>query len=250
MISKLVIIRHGQSTWNRDNRFTGWTDVDLTEAGIEESRRAARLLVEGGFTFDLACASLLKRAIRTLWIILDEMDLMWIPVIRAWSLNERHYGALQGLDKAETARTYGKEQVYRWRRGYTVRPPALDWSDQRHPRFDRRYAGLRDDELPATESLKDTLNRVLPWWETEIAPLVREGKRILISAHGNSIRALMKHFDTISDEDISGINIPTGYPLIYEFGDGLKALRHYYLGDPDAISAAIEGVKKQHRSPL
>lgn len=245
MIPKIVLVRHGQSEWNKENLFTGWTDVDLTEQGIDECRNAARLLKEGGYTFDEACTSVLKRAIRTLWIILDELDLMWIPVHTTWRLNERHYGALQGMNKAETARKYGENQVHLWRRGYDVRPPVLEQSDRRHPRFDPRYQGLGKDELPAAESLKDTLGRVLPCWYNEIAPCLKQGKRILISAHGNSIRSLVKFFDEISDDDIMNVNIPTGFPLVYEFNRDLKAVNHYYLGDPDRIRAAEETVKHQ-----
>jgi 2,3-bisphosphoglycerate-dependent phosphoglycerate mutase len=229
MINKLVLIRHGQSLWNLENLFTGWTDVDLSEKGIEESRNAGMLLKDKGFVFNVAFTSFLKRAIRTLWIILDELDLMWIPVYQSWRLNERHYGSYQGLNKTEMAEKYGEEQVFLRRRGFDVRPPDLDRDDKRHPRFDPHYSALSDDDLPSAESLKDTLNRVLPIWHDEIAPLIEAGERILISAHGNSIRALVKYFDGISDADIVNVNIPTGIPLIYEFDENLKAVNHYYL---------------------
>lgn len=245
MIQRLVLVRHGQSVWNRENLFTGWTDVDLSEKGLEECRHAARLLKEGGYTFDEAFTSVLKRAIRTLWIILDELDLMWIQVRNTWRLNERHYGALQGMNKSDTAKQYGENQVHLWRRGYEVRPPALELTDKRHPRFDPRYQGIGANELPATESLKDTLSRVLPCWRHEIAPRLKEGKRILISAHGNSIRSLVKFFDDVSDDDIMNVNIPTGFPLIYEFDRELKAVNHFYLGDRDTITSAMDSVKHQ-----
>jgi len=239
---RLVLVRHGESTWNRENRFTGWTDVDLTERGREETRRAGRLLKDGGYTLDVAYTSLLKRAIRTLWIVLEETDFMWIPVHRAWRLNERHYGALQGLDKAETAARFGREQVHRWRRSYDVRPPALEQSDGRWPGHDRRYRGLEPEELPRTESLKDTVERFLPYWEEVIAPQVQAGQRAIISAHGNTLRALVKYLDRISDEDIAGLNIPTGVPLVYELDDSLRPLRHYYLGaSEDAEKTAHSG---------
>ncbi len=226
---KLVLVRHGQSAWNLENRFTGWTDVDITEAGREEALRGARALVENGFDFDLCYTSVLKRAIRTLWVIMDEMDRMWLPVIRNWRLNERHYGALQGLNKAETAQKHGDEQVFIWRRSFDVPPPALTPDDPRFPANDRRYAEIPRNELPLTESLKDTIARVLPYWEGEIAPKIREGKRVLITAHGNSLRALVKHLDSISDEDIPKVEIPTGVPLVYELDENLKPVEHYYL---------------------
>ncbi len=235
MVHKLVLIRHGLSVWNLKNLFTGWTDVDLTEEGIKQSRRAGKLLKESGFVFDEAFTSVLKRAIRTLWIILDELDLIWIPVHKSWRLNERHYGSYQGLNKTEMVKKYGEEQVLLRRRGFDVKPPALKIDDKRHPRFDPRYAGLRDEELPSAESLKDTLNRVLPCWHQEIEPKLKEGKRIIISAHGNSLRALIKHLESISDEDIVNLNIPTGTPLIYEFDQNLKVLNHYYLGERDGL---------------
>ena len=242
---KLVLIRHGESDWNRENRFTGWTDVDLSPTGIEEARRAAEYLLDRGFTFDLACTSLLKRAVRTLWIVLDEMDLMWVPVHRSWRLNERHYGALQGLNKAETAARHGEQQVKVWRRSYDVRPPALERTDERFPGHDRRYANLTDVELPRTESLKDTVARFLPYWHDTIAPAVRSGKRVLIAAHGNSLRALVKHVDGVSDADIVSLNIPTGVPLVYELDESLRPVRHEYLGDAEQIRKAQEAVARQ-----
>jgi len=241
----LVLLRHGESIWNLENRFTGWTDVDLSERGVEEAHRAALLLKDAGFTFDVAYTSVLKRAIRTLWIVLDDMDLMWIPVYRTWRLNERHYGALQGLNKKETAERYGAEQVQQWRRGYAVRPPALDFDDSRHPRFDRRYALLKPEELPATESLKDTLERVLPYWHEVIVPVLKSGQRVLISAHGNSLRALVKYLDNVSDEEIVQLNIPTGFPLVYELDSNLKAISHYYLGSEEEVKKAAESVAAQ-----
>jgi 2,3-bisphosphoglycerate-dependent phosphoglycerate mutase len=247
-IFKLVLLRHGQSTWNLENRFTGWTDVGLTEQGRLEALSAGRLLREGGYTFDLAHTSVLRRAIHTLWIVLEEMNLEWIPVGNAWQLNERHYGALQGLNKAETAEKFGEQQVKVWRRSYDVPPPALDASDERHPRFDRRYAELKPAELPATESLKMTLGRVLPFWHAAIAPQIKKGRRLLIAAHGNSIRALAKYLDDISDQAIPELNIPTGIPLVYELDEGLKPLKHYYLGDQEAAARAAEAVGKQGRS--
>jgi 2,3-bisphosphoglycerate-dependent phosphoglycerate mutase len=242
---KLVLVRHGESVWNRENRFTGWTDVDLSATGVEEAHRAGRGLRDGGFTFDEAHTSLLKRAIRTLWIVLDEMDLMWIPVHRSWRLNERHYGALQGLNKAETAAKHGEQQVKVWRRSYDVPPPALDDSDPRFPGRDRRYASLTDAELPRTESLKDTVVRFLPYWHETIAPAVRSGRRVLIAAHGNSLRALVKHLDGVSDADIVGLNIPTGVPLVYELDPDLRPIRHEYLGDAEQVRKAQEAVARQ-----
>lgn len=241
----VVLLRHGESVWNKENRFTGWTDVDLSEQGLREAREAARLLKEKGFTFDVAFTSLLKRAIRTLWMVLDDMDLMWIPVHRSWRLNERHYGALQGLNKAETAQKHGEEQVHVWRRSYDVPPPVLEESDERHPRHDRRYAELTPQELPATECLKDTVERFVPYWEDQIVPMIRSGKRVIIAAHGNSLRALVKYLDGISDEEIVDLNIPTGIPLIYELDQDLKPIRHYYLGDPEMAKKAAEAVAKQ-----
>ncbi len=241
----LVLQRHGESVWNKENRFTGWTDVDLSEKGIEEAKEAGRLLKQEGYTFDIAYTSVLKRAIRTLWITLDELDLMWIPVIRDWRLNERHYGALQGLNKAEMAEKYGEQQVLIWRRSYDVRPPALTPDDPRYPGRDPRYASLRKDELPLSECLKDTVARFLPAWHERIAPDIRAGKRVLISAHGNSLRALVKYLDNISDQEIVGLNIPTGAPLVYELDEDLKPIRHYYLGDPEKVRAAMEAVAAQ-----
>ena len=241
----LVLIRHGQSTWNLENRFTGWIDVDLSARGIEEARTAGRTLREAGFVFDVAFTSVLKRAIRTLWITLDEMDLMWIPVHRSWRLNERHYGALQGLDKAETAARHGEAQTHLWRRSYDVRPPALAADDPRHPRNDPRYAELSASELPLTECLKDTVERFLPYWHGIIARAVQSGKRVLIVAHGNSLRALVKYLDRISDADIVGLNIPTGIPLLYELNDDLMPIRSTYLGDPEAVRQATEAVANQ-----
>jgi 2,3-bisphosphoglycerate-dependent phosphoglycerate mutase len=242
---KLVLLRHGESTWNLENRFTGWIDVDLSPKGIEEAHAGGRLLREGGYTFDVAYTSLLKRAIRTLWITLDEMDLMWIPVIRSWRLNERHYGALQGLDKAETAAKYGDAQVLVWRRSYSEPPPPLTPDDERYPGRDRRYAGLDAAELPLAESLKDTVARFLPYWHETIVPDLQAGKRVLIAAHGNSLRALVKHLDGVSEAKIVGLNIPTGIPLVYELHDDLTPIRNYYLGDPEAARQAAEAVARQ-----
>ena len=242
---KLVLLRHGQSQWNLENRFTGWTDVDLTEQGITEARESARLLTADGYGFDVAYTSVLVRAIRTLWIVLDEMNMMWLPVIRDYRLNERHYGALQGLNKAETTKEHGVEQVKIWRRSYATSPPALARDDERFPGHDLRYSGVSPDALPLTESLKDTVARFLPYWEDEIAPRVQRGERVLIAAHGNSLRALVKHLDSVSEEEIVGLNIPTGIPLIYELDDELKTVRHYYLGDPEAAKRAAEAVARQ-----
>ena len=244
-MSILVLLRHGESQWNLENRFTGWTDVDLSSHGIQEAHRAGRLLKSVGYSFDVAYTSVLKRAIRTLWIVLDETDLMYIPVYRSWRLNERHYGGLQGLNKQATAEKYGKEQVQRWRRSYDVHPPALGKTDSRHPKFDPRYAHLNEDELPATESLKDTLNRVLPYWHETIVPSLRDRKSVFISAHGNSLRSLVKYLDNISDDEISGLNIPTGFPLVYELDNDLSAISHYYLGDEEEIKKATESVARQ-----
>jgi 2,3-bisphosphoglycerate-dependent phosphoglycerate mutase len=245
---RLVLLRHGESVWNKENRFTGWTDVDLSEKGIAEAHEAGKTLLREGYTFDCAFTSVLKRAIRTLWITLDEMDLMWIPVERSWRLNERHYGALQGLNKAEMAGKYGDEQVFVWRRSYTVPPPPLDADDARHPGKDRRYDALSPAELPATECLKDTVARFVPYWEGAIVPALKEGKQVLIAAHGNSIRALVKHLDKIPDDAIAEVNIPTGIPLVYELDDDLSPIRHYYLADEATVRAAIEGVKKQGKA--
>jgi 2,3-bisphosphoglycerate-dependent phosphoglycerate mutase len=245
---KLVLLRHGESLWNRENRFTGWTDVDLTDHGREEARRAGRLLKESGYTFDVAYTSVLKRAVKTLWLALEEMDLMWIPIYNSWRLNERHYGALQGLNKAETAQKFGEEQVLVWRRSYDTPPPALAADDPRHPGGDPRYATLSGAELPRTECLKDTVARFLPYWHETIAPSVRSGRRVVIAAHGNSIRALVKYLDDVSDADIVGLNIPTAIPLVYELDDTLKPLRHYYLGDPSMIEAAVKAVASQGKA--
>jgi 2,3-bisphosphoglycerate-dependent phosphoglycerate mutase len=245
---KIVFMRHGESTWNLENRFTGWTDVDLTEKGVREAKSAGQVLKEAGFTFDVAYTSVLKRAIRTLWLTLDDMDMMWLPVINDWRLNERHYGALQGLDKGETAAKYGDAQVLVWRRSYDTPPPALAADDERTSFHDPRYAGVPQESIPLTECLKDTVARVMPVWDEEIAPAIRAGKNILISAHGNSLRALIKMLDGISDEDIVGLNIPNGQPLVYELDADLKPIRHYYLGDQDAIAAAVAAVANQGKA--
>lgn len=245
---KLVLLRHGESDWNKQNRFTGWTDVDLSEKGIEEAKRAGELLKKEGFTFDIAYTSVLKRAIRTLWLTLDGMDLMWIPVVRNWRLNERHYGALQGLNKAETAAKFGDEQVLIWRRSYDIQPPKLEKSDERYPGHDPRYADLTEEELPLTECLKDTVARFLPLWHETIAPVIKSGKKVLIAAHGNSLRALVKYLDNIPDEEIVSLNIPTGIPLVYELDDDLKPIRHYYLGDEAAVEAAMQAVANQGKA--
>jgi 2,3-bisphosphoglycerate-dependent phosphoglycerate mutase len=239
------LLRHGESAWNLENRFTGWTDVDLTEQGVREAHEGGRLLKEGGYTFDLAHTSVLKRAIRTLWIALDEMDLMWIPVYRSWRLNERHYGALQGLSKKETVEKFGMEQVHAWRRSYDVPPPGLEETDDRFPSRDPRYAGLKPEEVPRSESLKDTLERVLPYWHEAIVPDLRVGKKILVAAHGNSMRALVKYLDKIPDEVITELNIPTGIPLVYELDDRLRAVNHYYLGEQEAVAKATASVAGQ-----
>ncbi len=227
----LVLLRHGESLWNNENRFTGWTDIDLSENGFSEAKNAGSLLKENGYSFDIAFTSVLKRAIRTLWIVLDEMDLMWIPVVRNWRLNERHYGALQGLNKAETAKKRGEDLVFQWRRSYHVQPPALIRSDERFPGLDPRYKHIPEHEIPLTESLENTVNRFLPFWFEHIVPTIVNGKKLLISAHGNSLRALIKHLDGISDENIPKVNIPTGIPLIYELNKDIKPIRHFYLGD-------------------
>jgi len=245
---KLVLIRHGESVWNKANLFTGWTDVDLSEKGIEEAHAGGQALFEAGYTFDIAFTSVLKRAIRTLWIVLDEMDLMWIPVHRAWQLNERHYGALQGLNKAETAAKYGDDQVLVWRRSYDVPPPALEKDDPRWPGHDRRYRDLDPADVPVTECLKDTVNRVLPYWNDVIAPTIRSGKRVVIAAHGNSLRALVKHLDNISDDDIIGLNIPTGIPLIYDLDVDLRPIKSEYLADPEAVRQAMQAVANQGKA--
>lgn len=244
-MKKLVLLRHGESEWNRQNRFTGWTDVPLDEKGIQEATEAGRVLRDEGLIFDVAYTSLLSRAIKTLWLVLEEMDFMWIPVRRSWRLNERHYGALQGLNKAETAERHGEEQTLIWRRSYDTPPPALTPDDERYPGKDPRYADLSPDEIPLTECLKDTVERFLPYWHDTIAPDVQAGKRVLITAHGNSLRALVKYLDNISDEEIVGLNIPTGIPQVYELDDDLTPIRHYYLGDPESVKAATQAVADQ-----
>jgi 2,3-bisphosphoglycerate-dependent phosphoglycerate mutase len=244
-MKKIVLIRHGESTWNKENRFTGWTDVDLSEKGLQEAKKAAEVLKKEGFIFDVAYTSVLKRAIRTLWITLDGMDLMWIPVYNSWRLNEKHYGALQGLNKAETAAKYGESQVLIWRRSYDIAPMALEKTDVRYPGNDARYKGLTSKELPLTECLKDTVARFLPYWHETIAPAVKSGKRVIIAAHGNSLRALVKYLDNVSEEKIVGLNIPTAMPLVYELEDDLKPIRSYYLGDPKEVKKAMEAVANQ-----
>lgn len=245
---KLVLMRHGESQWNLENRFTGWTDVDLTDLGRDQARKAGQMLKDQGYEFDIAFTSVLKRAIRTLWIALDAMDAMYLPVHNNWRLNERHYGALQGLNKAETAAQYGDEQVLIWRRAYAIAPNPLALDDARHPKFDPRYARLTPQQLPATECLKDTVERVLPFWEETIAPAIRAGRRVMISAHGNSLRALIKHLDHVSEEDIVHLNIPTGQPLVYELDKDLRPIRHYYIGDPAEIAAAMAAVEAQGKA--
>jgi 2,3-bisphosphoglycerate-dependent phosphoglycerate mutase len=242
---KIVLVRHGQSTWNLENRFTGWTDVGLTELGKTEALEAGKLLRDGGYVFDVAYTSVLRRAIQTLWLVLQEMNLEWIPVTNAWQLNERHYGSLQGLNKAEMAEKFGEAQVKIWRRSYDVPPPPLELDDERHPRFDPRYASLTSEQLPATESLKLTLERVLPYWHSALTPAIRSGKRVLVAAHGNSIRALVKYLDDISDAEITELNIPTGLPLVYELDENLKPIQHYYLGDPQAAAKKAAAVANQ-----
>jgi 2,3-bisphosphoglycerate-dependent phosphoglycerate mutase len=245
MSHKLVLIRHGQSTWNLENRFTGWTDVDLTELGRREALSGAEAIKAAGLTFDAAYTSVLKRAIKSLWLVMGILDLEWLPVTRAWQLNERHYGALQGLNKAETAEKFGEAQVKIWRRSYATPPPALELDDPRHPRFDRRYASLSTGHLPRTEALKDTVARMVPYWQTTLAPAILSGQRLLIAAHGNSIRALVKYLDNISEDEITELNIPTGVPLVYELGDDLRPIKSYYLGDPEAVKKAAEAVANQ-----
>ncbi len=245
---KIVLLRHGESDWNQKNLYTGWTDVDLNEKGIQEAHAGAKSLIEAGLTFDVAYTSVLKRAIRTLWIVLDEMDLMWIPVHRSWRLNERHYGALQGLNKAETAVQYGEAQVKLWRRSYDVRPPALEVTDARYPGHDRRYHDVPADELPRCECLKDTVARFLPYWNDTIIPSIKAGKRVIIAAHGNSLRALVKHLDHISDQDIVELNIPTGIPLVYELDEAFKPIKHYYLGNAEDIAKAAQAVANQGKA--
>jgi len=245
---KLVMIRHGESIWNQENRFTGWKDVDLSDKGLREAKAAGALLKKEGFVFDIAFTSVLRRAIRTLQIILDEMELMWIPVIKSWRLNERHYGALQGLNKSEMAAQFGEEQVHIWRRSYDTPPPPLEITDERYEGGSPRYAELGEGGFPLTECLKDTVARVLPFWEQEIAPALRSGKRVIIAAHGNSLRALVKHLDNIPDEEIVNLNIPTGIPLVYELDDDLKPIKHYYLGDPEEIARAQQSVANQGKA--
>lgn len=247
-MKKLILMRHGESTWNLENRFTGWKDVDLTEKGVEEARQAGRLLRAEGVDFDLAYTSLLTRAIRTLWLTQEEMELQWVPVVKHWRLNERHYGALQGLNKAETAAKFGDEQVLLWRRSYDVPPPALTRDDERNPATDPRYSALLPEELPLSECLKDTVLRVVPYWQMEIAPQLRAGKRVIIAAHGNSLRALIKHLDHVSDEAIVGLNIPTAVPLVYELTDDLRPIRNYYLGDQREIAKAQAAVANQGKA--
>ncbi len=242
---KLVLLRHGESDWNKENRFTGWTDVDLSDQGRKEASEAGQVLKNAGLTFDVAYTSVLKRAIRTLWMAMDEMDLLWVPVHRSWRLNERHYGALQGLNKSETAAKFGEEQVKIWRRSYDIPPPALEPSDDRYPGHDPRYRDLSAEELPLTECLRDTVARFLPYWEQHIAPDVRDGKKVLIAAHGNSLRALVKYLDDIPEDEIVNLNIPTGMPLVYELDENLRPLKSYYLGDPEKVKAAMEAVASQ-----
>ena len=244
-MTKLVLVRHGESTWNKENRFTGWTDVDLSEKGRQEAKEGGQVLKAQGYTFDIAFTSVLKRAIRTLWIVLDEMDLMWVPVHNSWRLNERHYGALQGLNMSETAAKFGEDQVKIWRRSYDVPPPPLEKDDPRYPGHEARYKQLTQSELPLTECLKDTVARFLPYWHETIAPAVLSGKKVIVAAHGNSLRALVKYLDKISDEQIVSLNIPTGMPLVYELDENLQPLKSYYLGDPEKVKAAMEDVAAQ-----
>ena len=247
-MDKLVLVRHGESTWNKENLFTGWTDVDLSKKGVEEAKEGGRVLKEQEYTFDIAFTSVLKRAIRTLWFVMDEMDLMWIPVVRDWRLNERHYGALQGLNKAQVAEKFGEKQVKIWRRSYDIRPPALEETDPRNPAKDPRYKELKKEQIPLTECLKDTVERFLPCWHDVIAPTVRSGKRVLIAAHGNSLRALVKYLDKIPDDVIPEVNIPTGMPLVYELRDDLTPIRNFYLGDPEKVKKAMEAVASQAKA--
>ena len=245
---KLVLIRHGESTWNQENRFTGWTDVDLNEKGLREAKAAGELLKKEGYSFDRSFVSLLKRALRTNWMILDELDELWIPIEPSWRLNERHYGSLQGLNKEETAAKFGDDQVLIWRRSYDVPPPALEKSDDRYPGHDRRYKSVAETELPLTECLKDTVDRVLPYWHSEIAPAVKRGENVLVTAHGNTLRALVKYFDNLSEKEVLALNIPTGIPLVYELDNDLQPIRHYYLGDQEAIAAAAAAVASQGKA--
>ena len=247
-MKKLVLLRHGESTWNKENCFTGWTDVALSEKGVQEAKTAGLLLKQNGFIFDVAYTSLLKRAVKTLWIVLEDMELMWIPVNLSWRLNERHYGALQGLNKSETAAKFGEQQVLLWRRSYDVRPPALDKSDIRYPGNDPRYRGLPEKHLPLTECLKDTVTRFLPYWNETIAPAVKSGQTVILSAHGNSLRALVKHLDHISDQQIVELNIPTGIPLVYELDNNMTPLKHYYLGDEETVNQAVQAIANQGKA--
>ncbi|HEX7811321.1 MAG TPA: 2,3-diphosphoglycerate-dependent phosphoglycerate mutase [Burkholderiales bacterium] len=247
-MNKIVLLRHGESVWNKENRFTGWTDVDLSEKGLEEAREAGKVLKEAGFRFDVAHGSVLKRAIRTLWIVLDQLELMWIPQQLSWRLNERHYGALQGLNKAEMAAQFGEEQILAWRRSYDIPPPALEKSDERYPGRDPRYARMKPQDIPVTECLKDTVARFLPHWNDVIAPDVKAGRNVIVVAHGNTIRALVKYLDNVSEKDIVGLNIPTGIPLVYELDDNLKPLKHYYLGDQEKAQQAAAAVAAQSRA--
>jgi len=247
-MKKLVLLRHGESTWNKENRFTGWTDVGLSEKGVQEAKTAGLLLKQNDFIFDVAYTSLLKRAIKTLWIVLEDVELMWIPVNLSWRLNERHYGALQGLNKAETAAKFGEQQVLLWRRSYDVRPPALDKSDNRYPGNDPRYKGLPEKYLPLTECLRDVVARFLPYWNETIAPAVKSGQNVIIVAHGNSLRALVMHLDHISDQQIVGLNIPTGIPLVYELDNNLRPLKHYYLGDEKTVNQAVQAIANQGKA--
>lgn len=246
--TKIVLLRHGESVWNKENRFTGWTDVDLSEKGLQEAHEAGKTLLKEGYCFDIAFTSVLKRAIRTLWIALDEMDLMWIPVHHCWRLNERHYGGLQGLNKSEMAQKFGEDQVLIWRRSYDIRPPALEKTDKRYPGNDPIYKDLDKKDVPATECLKDTVARFLPYWHETIAPTIKSGKKVIIAAHGNSLRALVKYLDNISDEEIVKLNIPTGIPLVYELDKDLKPIKHYYLGDPEAVAKAMASVANQGKA--
>ncbi len=245
---KLVLLRHGESLWNKENRFTGWTDVDLSEKGIGEAKKAGQVLKKEGYVFDVAFTSVLKRAVRTLWLALDEMDLMWIPVHNSWRLNERHYGGLQGLNKTEMAAKYGENQVKIWRRSYDIRPPELEKKDPRYPGKDPRYRDLNPKDIPTAECLKDTVARFMPYWNETIAPTIKSGKRVIIAAHGNSLRALVKHLDNVSEKDITDLNIPTGIPLVYELDDNLRPLKRYYLGDPKEVKKAMEAVANQGKA--
>ena len=247
-MKQVVLLRHGESIWNKENRFTGWTDIDLSGKGMEEAKKAGQVLKKEGFVFDVAFTSVLKRAIRTLWITLDEMDLIWIPVYNSWRLNERHYGALQGLNKSEMADKFGEDQVLIWRRSYDIRPPALEKTDERWPGNDRRYGDLDTKDVPLTECLKDTVARFLPYWHEQIAPTIKSGKRVIIAAHGNSLRALVKYLDNIPDDKIVNLNIPTGLPLVYELDDSLKAVKNYYIGDPEEVKKAMEAVANQGKA--